>query len=193
MARKIAGLATAILLTAAVVSAQVIDLSGEWDLQASAFLAQQPEEGLPDCEFSGNATITQDGADLGGTADLALVSGDPECPTEMSADLDGTINGTEIEMGVLMGGNLGTAEWTGAVVVGAAEGAGVGDLAGGFLAGTGPFAGSTGSWTAQRVGGPSVLAIPTLTTLGIVALVALLLAAAALILRRRPEPDSPSA
>lgn len=195
MARTIVGLATAILFTAALAAAQApgvgtADVSGEWELQTSAFLGQV--EGLPDCEFSGSTVITQDGGDLGGTATLTLDSGVPECPAEMSADVDGTVTGNTIEMGLLMGGQLGTAQWTGTVASGGAEGQG--GTGGPFTVDSGPFAGTTGTWSAQRpVGGPSVLEIPTLTTIGIVALVALLLGAAAVMLRRRSAPGAPAA
>lgn len=196
MARNtIAGLATVILFTTAVASAQApgvgpADVSGEWELQSSAFLGQV--EGLPDCEFSGSTVITQDGGDLGGTANLTLDNGAPECPAEMSADVDGTVTGNTIEMGLLMGGQLGTALWSG--TVNPQGGEGEGGTGGPFTVDSGPFAGTTGTWSAMRpVGGPSVLEIPTLTTIGIVVLVALLLGAAAMMLRRRSTPQAPSA
>lgn len=194
MARTILGLATAILFTAAIVSAQApgigpADVSGEWALQTSAFFETAEGQGA-DCEFTGDAVITQDGGDLGGTASLALASGDPECPAEMSADVDGTVTGNTIEMGLLMGGQLGTAQWSGTVDPQGPEGEG--GTGGPFTVDSGPFTGTTGTWGAQRFGEPSVLEIPTLTALGIVALVALLLAAAAMMLRRRSAPEAPS-
>lgn len=159
-----------------------VDVSGTWDLQTDVFVAQ-PEgqaEGLPDCQYEGSAEIGQDGSSISGSSDLSLVSGDPPCPAEMSADLTGTVAGSSIEMGMLMGGNLGSAQFTGTVV----ESADGGNTGGGFFVDSGPFSGSDGTWTAQRGAAP-VLAIPTLTTIGLVVLVALLLGAAALLLRRR--------
>lgn len=193
MARTFFGIAAAILLAAGPVSAQGLDLSGDWDLTASAFFGQQPEGSPgPDCQFSGSATIVQDGSDLGGTAELTLITGATECPAEMSAEVDGTVSGNQVEMGLLMGGNLGTAQWTGSS---SPPSDGELSLNGGFLVETGPFAGTTGNWSGQLVGepAPSVLEIPTLTTLGVVALVALLLAAAGWMLRRRPAAGSRSA
>jgi len=168
----------AALLAAPAARAQVVDVSGSWELQTSVFFGQG--EGLPDCEYQGSAEITQNGTDLGGTSSLTLESGDASCPAEMAADVDGQIMGNLLEMGMLMGGQLGTAQWGGTVAPAAAEGVTGGD----FLVDSGPFSGSGGIWSAQR-GTPPVLAIPTLTTLGLVALVALLLGAAALLLRRR--------
>lgn len=202
MSRTIFGLAITILLTAAIASAQVegtVDVSGDWELQTSAFF-EAAEGQVADCEFAGSTVITQDGAELGGTASLTLTGGDPECPAEMSADVDGTVTGNTIEMGLLMGGQLGTAEWSGTVdPQGRPEGhpqgpEGEGGTGGPFTVDSGPFSGTIGTWSAQRpVGGPSVLEIPTLTALGIVALVALLLAAAAVMLRRLSTPSAPSA
>jgi hypothetical protein len=193
MARTVLGFACAVLLSAATASAQ-FDLSGDWELEVDAFFGLV--DGLPDCEFAGAASITQDDGDLGGTADLTLVAGDPECPAEMSADVDGTFDGVAIEMGLLMGGQLGTAQWSGGIVVAGSEGGQDGEilgLLGDFLTDSGPFAGTGGTWIAQRGAGPPVIVIPTLTTLGLIALVALLLAAAALMLRRRPAAESPAA
>jgi hypothetical protein len=157
------------------------DVSGSWDLQTSVFLGQVPvPEGLPDCEYQGSAQVTQDGSELGGTSNLTLVSGDGECPAEMSADIDGQVVGTELEMGMLMGGQLGTALWGGSVDP---QLEGEGGTGGDFTVDSGPFTGAVGTWSAVR-GEPSALVIPTLTTVGVIVLVALLLGAAALLLRR---------
>jgi len=158
------------------------DVSGSWDLATSVFLGQlEGSDGLPDCEYQGSAQVTQDGSDLGGTSNLLLETGGGECPAEMSADIDGQIVGNVIQMGMLMGGQLGTAQWGGTVDF-AAEGDG--GTGGDFTVDSGPFTGSSGTWSAVR-GEPSALVIPTLTTVGVVVLVALLLGAAALLLRRR--------
>ena len=157
------------------------DVSGAWDLETSVFLGQVPvPEGLPDCEYQGSAQVTQGGSDLGGTSNLTLVSGDGECPAEMSADIDGQVVGTELQLGMLMGGQLGTAQWSGAV---GPQLEGEGGAGGDFTVDSGPFAGAVGTWSAVQ-GEPSALVIPTLTTVGVVVLVALLLGAAALLLRR---------
>lgn len=160
------------------------DVSGFWELQTSVFLGQT--EGLPDCQYAGSADITQDGNDLGGDAGLDLESGDPSCPSQMSADVDGEIIGNTIQMGLLIGGgNLGTAQWTGTVNP-AADGITGGD----FVVESGPFSGAFGTWSAER-GVPPVPAIPALTKTGAVLLVVVLLGAAALLLRSRRPADQP--
>lgn len=179
-----AALAPALLAAPAAFGQQPADVSGAWELQTSVFLGQVPvpegSEGLPDCEYAGSAQVTQTGKDLGGTSNLTLVSGDGQCPAEMSADIDGEVVGTELQMGMLMGGQLGTSQW-GGVVDPQLEGEG--GTGGDFTVDSGPFTGAVGTWSAVR-GEPSALAIPTLTTVGVIVLVALLLGAAALLLRR---------
>lgn len=154
--------------------AQPADYSGTWAMQASALL---PGENVP-CMYEGTVTLMQNGDQLSGPVMLSLVSGPAACPGELMAQLTATVNGAQIEMGMLDGGAmLGTAFFSGG------PGDGMDDLVGRFGVETGPYAGTNGAWAAQRL--ISVLEIPTLTTVGLVALVALLLAAATVILRRR--------
>ncbi len=178
-----AALACALLAAPAARAQAPVDVSGFWELQTSVFTGQRGEfEGQPDCAYRGSADVTQDGSDLGGTSRLTLESGNLGCPAQMTADIDGQITGNTLEMGMLMGGQLGTAQWAGTVSPAFVEGTGV--TGGDFFVDSGPFSGSGGTWSAQR-GQPPVLTIPTLTRVGLVVLVVLLLGAAGLLLRRR--------
>jgi hypothetical protein len=152
------------------------DISGTWNLETDSSLGG--DEGGPVCSFAGTALISQQGAELSGSSHLSLVSGGAECPGSMQADLTGEVQGSEIQMGMLFGGGaFGTAEFNGTV------GAERGTAGGTFDVQQGPFAGAGGTWSAVR--GESVLAIPSLTGVGIALLVALLAVSAAVVLRRR--------
>lgn len=143
------------------------DLSGSWTMETDADLSEEEEP----CVYSGDCQMQQDGSSLSGTVDLGLVSGPESCPPEMTATLEGTVEGDSV-FGTLLGGPLGTASF---------QGSRSNSFTGTFLASPeGPFAGGEGSWLALR---PSVLEIPTLSSLGLTALVLMLLAGGASILR----------
>lgn len=181
---------TRLLLTAALLVAlpavapagETIDLSGQWEITAEVFpVQQQPQEGgQTPCSFAGTADITQDGSEFGGTAELELLDGPAECPLEMDADVSGAIDeGGNVEAAML-DGQLGTAFFSGTFgIVDEIEGGGTVDTE------TGPFGGSSGTWSAA-LGAPPVQAIPTLTGLGLIGLVVLLAVSALLVVRRRP-------
>jgi hypothetical protein len=82
-----------------------------------------------------------------------------------------------VTMGTMMG-PLGEASFTGC------GGQEPDSLVGQFSVGSGPFAGTAGTWLAV-LQPQSVLEIPALSTLGLAALAVLLLAAGAWLLRRR--------
>lgn len=174
-------LAVALLLaTSGIAAAQVPDFSGTWELTSQLTIpAQTPQLGAP-CDFEGSAVITQDGSDLGGTADLTLVSGPMECPAQMSAEVSGTVGpqGGVMLGGSLLGGNLGTAFFDG-------TGDPQAGLGGTAAVETGPFGGANGTWAAV-LGRPSILEIPTLTAFGLVLLIGLLAVSALYLVRRRP-------
>lgn len=160
--------------TPAAAQAPPPEYSGTWSLSTTAEL---PDDGGT-CIFEGTAQVTQDGTDLGGTANLSLINGPPDCPPAMMADLDGEVGDDGcIELGLLLGGNFGEASFTGC------PGEAVDTLVGSFQVTSGPFEGGGGTWTA--VMGASVLAIPTLSALGLAALVVLLMLSGAWIARRR--------
>lgn len=190
----------AVLLLAlpATVLAQGADLSGTWELFTGVSLA--PVDGVTtapsadtgtvpifDCNFQGTANIFQDGTEIFGTSDLILVEGSPSCPAEMSADVTGIVNGTQVEMGLLMGGNVGEATFSGSVGLPAlrTKAAVPADetVSGRFSATSGPFTGAGGQWSAIRVQA-GVIAIPTLGGGALTLLVALLLGAGIIVLRR---------
>lgn len=169
-------LALPVLLVATPAAAQAPppDYSGTWSLSTTAEL---PDDGGT-CIFEGTAQVTQDGTDLAGTANLSLINGPPDCPPAMMADLDGEVEDDGcIELGLLLGGNFGEASFTGC------PGEAADTLVGSFQVTSGPFEGGGGTWTA--VIGASVLAIPTLSALGLAALVVLLMLTGAWIARRR--------
>ena len=150
-----------------------ITVSGPWTLQATIDI---PEIAV--CEYSGTAQITQEGSSFSGTAELSLDSGGETCPAELSADISGTVAGESIEMGVLMGGGLGTATFTGSLLKAS------GPLQGTAMVDSGPFDGATSTWAATPAA--AVMAIPVLGPWGTAALVGLLfLAGLFLLLRQR--------
>lgn len=122
--------------------AQVFDFSGQWELATDITL---PGESTP-CSFFGYAQVVHDLAKgaISGTAVLELTSGPGACPPEMAADLSGNPDGVTIFNGMLFGGVIGEATFTGGVVnrkrwKGLA-------LGGGFNVTEGPFAGLSGGW-----------------------------------------------
>lgn len=158
------------------------DLSGAWEMEMAAVLPpqeQQPQLSVAapqvaaDCEYVGDCQMDQDGSDLTGTVDLTLVGGGEDCPPEMTATIDGVVQGDAVT-GTLSGPQ-GAADFAGS------EG---NSFSGTFQAVEGPFAGSTGEWLAER----SILAIPALTGTGLTLLVLAVLAAGAWMLRRERRP-----
>ena len=79
--------------------------------------------------------------------------------------------------GALMGGPLGEADFSGELTPNPG-GSGTFDVT------SGPFAGSTGSWTAERL--LASIEIPTLTPLALTVLLLLIVVAGYALLRRRP-------
>jgi hypothetical protein len=155
------------------------DVAGIWDLHAETGVPNPDGGGVPPiCEFEGTAQISQDGSTISGSAALALIDGPADCPMELSATVAGNVAGDTVEMGLLMGGNLGTASFSGS------PGDFPDTLQGPVDVDSGPFAGVAGFWDATRGAAPG-LDIPTLGTVGLAVLVGLLLAAATMLLRRR--------
>jgi len=151
------------------------DYSGRWDMSTTADL---PNDGGT-CVFEGLATVMQNGTDLTGTVLLTLVDGPAACPMEMMADLMGQV-GTSgcVELGVLLGGQLGQASFLGC------PGDAMDSLMGSFDVSEGPFLGAMGGWGAV-LAPQSVIEIPALSVFGLAALAVLLLVTGALLLRRR--------
>lgn len=154
-------------LVALAPQASAQDLSGAWNMDTTAEL---PEEDSP-CIYSGDCQMQQNGSSLSGTVVLGLVSGPADCPPEMTATLDGLVEGDSV-FGTLNGGQLGTASF---------QGSRTNSFSGTFQASPeGPFAGGDGSWLAVR---PSVLEIPTVSEIGLILLVLMLLAGGTWLLR----------
>lgn len=152
----------------------VVDYSGTWLLSTTAML---PNDGGT-CMYEGHAQVTQDGSDLGGTASLMLVNGPAACPPEMMASLSGQVGEQGcVTLGLLLGGQLGEASFSGC------PGDARNSLVGSFEVTSGPFEGGGGQWLAAL--DRSVLAIPTLSALGLAALVVLLMLVGAWIVRQR--------
>jgi hypothetical protein len=176
------GLALALFLLStplvAIIPMVPLDVAGDWNLELTV---QLPNEG-GSCTFGGYAQVIQDGSQFSGTASLFLVEGAAACPAEMSANISGTVAGGVIETGMLEGGNLGTASFTGSLLNNKAEG----PMSGGTMVLTGPFAGAMGMWTAFV--GNAVSAIPVLGPVGIAVMVGILLTVALLFLHRGRLP-----
>lgn len=151
----------------------VPDYSGTWTLDSTL---QIPDEMGP-CVFTGSAEIQQMGTALSGNAVQTLTGGPAACPPMMMASLTGEVDMMGcVTLGALSG-PLGSAFFTGCP--GNMELTLVGDVA----VETGPFSGSDGDWSAALEA--DLLAIPTLSTVGLVALALLLLAVGTWVMRRR--------
>ncbi len=178
---KILGLGLALLSTIAFSAhGQSINLSGRWDLSAEAFLSQPAKGNGGNCQFVGNANISQLGDSFSGNAAMALVTGIQGCPAQMDARVDGTVANGAIQMSMLMG-PLGTAQFDGRAP--RQKGSPMG---GGFSVVSGNFTGTTGTWA----GTPSAQIVPTAGFWGLAALTLLLLVAGARMLRRRQTVSS---
>lgn len=193
--------AVALLLAAvaapAALNAQILDLTGTWNLELEANLpgeeppppelaagsaALAPRGGVPgpDCVYSGTVVASQSGADWTGPAELTLVSGEAGCPAEMIGDLTGTLSedgGTIFITGFIDGGDPGgNATFSGTI---SPNPGGSGTM----TVNQGPFDGAAGSWAAVLQ--QSALEIPELTPAGLAALTLLLLAGGAWLLGRQ--------
>jgi hypothetical protein len=177
------------------------DLTGTWMLEATEQMpnpeARSDGNALVlqgECAFSGSASVTQDaGGALSGDATLNLQSGDAECPTSMTASLTGSVEGSDVTMGMMVGGGmLGEAIFDGTIGgEGLKSGPAIADRAvtaltvtGNNSVTSGPFTDVSGTFSA--VVRQSVVEIPTLGPTGLIALIGLLCAAGALVLARRP-------
>lgn len=154
-------------LVALAPQASAQDLSGSWNMETTADL---PEEPSP-CIYAGDCQMQQDGSSLSGTVILGLETGPADCPPEMTATLEGSVDGDSV-FGTLNGGQLGTASF---------QGSRTNSFSGTFQnSPEGPFSGGDGSWLAVR---PSVLEIPTAGATGLILLVLMLLAGGTWLLR----------
>lgn len=196
--RKLFVFMTLILTGSAMVSTALaqVDYSGVWTLTTVTTL---PDETLP-CNYEGTAVITQVGTALSGQAELTLTSGPGACPSEMSAQVTGVVNGTEVELGLLLGGQFGEATFTSVSrpLVNASSEAHISAQSGGpvakpeavnlngpFNVTKGAFAGQGGNWNAVFKAGFSIAIIPTLAYYGALIFGILLLAIGGFRLRRR--------
>lgn len=149
------------------------DLTGQWLLGTTVQLSGEASP----CVFEGIADIAQQGTQLSGTARLSLVSGPAACPAVMTAELSGAVeDGEVVSLTGMLGGQLGTVDFTGTLSPNPGGG-------GDFTVTSGPFQGEEGTWTAQLV--QSAAQIPTLVPLGLALLALALVAAGTLFLRRR--------
>lgn len=159
------------------------DLSGDWVLTATAQLGAVDLKGVTPtgtCTFEGSAHVIQDGSGIGGDAMLDLVDGDPACPMQMDGSLTGEVSGDQIQMGMMMSQQLGTADFSGGTPQNLTK---AGPLGGRFSVTSGSFAGTTGNWAAVQI--VPGIEVPTLSAAGLTLLVLLILAMGAWVLRRR--------
>jgi hypothetical protein len=185
------------LAAPAALPAQILDLTGTWNLELEANLPGEvppppelaagsatlaPKGGVPgpDCFYSGTVVASQDGDDWTGPAELTLVSGEAGCPAEMIGDLTGTLSevgGTIFIDGFIDGGNpAGNATFSGTI---SPNPGGSGTM----TVNQGSFDGTGGIWAAVLQ--QSALEIPELTPAGLAVLTLLLLAAGAWLLGRQ--------
>jgi len=187
--------ASIIIVPAATAFAQAAppSIAGTWALHAEV----TPEGEEVPCIFEGTTTLAQEGTAVNGPATLSLVSGPASCPAELSGTLDGTVGigriGETTVSGTIKGSApAGDADFSGTfspVVVSIASPRALVAMAlamqapmsgsGSISVGTGPFAGAGGTWMA------SAPAVPMLNPLGLLLLVALLLLAGYIALRRQ--------
>jgi hypothetical protein len=168
------------LVAVLVPAAAQASILGTWTLQMNATL--EGEE-VP-CVFQGTANLTANPPggkfDFSGPSHLDLVSGPEGC----AASLDGTVSlnfdaspdGLVVNGQIDGGDALGLASFTGLVV-------GDPTATGTFSTTSGPFSGLGGTWSGSLAA--AVAAIPTLQTVGLLLLAALLALVSVLALRRR--------
>src|SRR5580693_2091257 len=105
--------------------AQAANLTGSWTVQMTAQPSQRGAAAANACTFQGTSNVTQNGSQLNGDLSVDKLSGDMTCPPFMSGTMTGSVSGSSITMGVMVGGGmLGQATFTGAVTAvrsGAAE------------------------------------------------------------------------
>lgn len=160
------------LLVSSVLIAQIL-YSGNWTLNTTFSL---PQDGT--CVFSGDADVAQQGTSLTGTANLSLVEGGDGCPPSMSANFSALVGPAgELLSGLMFSEEFGSSSFEGSLS--RAPGA-----SGTTTVTQGPYAGTTGTWSAQ-LGGIPVVAVPTLGVLGLASLIVLLIGSGLLLLRRR--------
>ena len=156
-----------------------VDYSGVWDLTTSTYIPDL--DTMEPCEYTGTALIVQNGDILKGTASLTLVSGPGACPSEMTAEVSGQVDGEDIEWGLLLDQQLGEATFytKGSRLDAAADGPAADpapmSLAGGFDVTQGPYAGQSGNWTAAFAMVIESTQVPTLAFYGLLLPVAVLL------------------
>lgn len=179
----------------AALQAQILDLTGTWNLELEATPpvvipeaaarqagpVLQPEGVLVEpCLYSGTVVASQEGSQWTGPAELSLVSGPAECPAEMTGDLTGELSedgGVIFITGFIDGGDpSGQATFDGTV---SPNPGGSGTM----TVNQGDFQDTEGEWVAVLQ--QSVLEIPELTPLGMAVLTLLLLAAGAWVLSRQ--------
>lgn len=168
------------LALASPAAAQPPDYSGTWQIDS---VAELPDDGGT-CTFTGRVTLSQQGDALSGDAIQTLVEGSQVCPPSMMAALSGEVDPDGcVTLGTLMG-PLGEVAFFGC------PGDAPGTLSGDWQAESGPFSGAAGTWLAVRLA-DSVLEVPSLSTVGLVALGLLLLTSAFWMLRRRTAGGGP--
>jgi hypothetical protein len=193
-------LAPSLLLPAAV-RAQGLDVSGSWTISMQAAPPVRAVQAPATCSFQGTASDAQTGSQFSGNIAVALAAGQPNsCPGSMSASLSGNVSGNQISMGAVMGGGtLGQATFTGTVTPAApvhSDAAVTGPprpaapvnpgstITGTFSVSGGPFAGTTGTWSAVKLA-VAAPGIPALGGRGLAVLALLLVGTAFWLLRRR--------
>jgi hypothetical protein len=185
------------LAAPAALPAQILDLTGTWNLELEANLPEEeppppelaagsaaaaPKGGVPgpDCVYAGTVVASQDGADWTGPAELTLVSGEAGCPAEMIGDLTGTLSevgGTIFIDGFIDGGDpAGNATFFGTISPNPGG-------SGSMTVNQGSFDGASGAWLAELLHSPEE--IPELTPAGLAVLTLLLLAGGAWLLGRQ--------
>ncbi|MDP9122031.1 MAG: hypothetical protein M3O15_11825 [Acidobacteriota bacterium] len=122
-----------LLLLSATAGAKTIDWSGDWALQFQT----------GSCAFNGTATVNQDGSAVSGNISVRLTTGPSFCPPSMSASMRGSVQGTDINMGAVVGGQLGTASFLGTA-------SDPTTLGGTLSVVSGPFNGMSGTWGAVK-------------------------------------------
>jgi hypothetical protein len=178
-----AAIAASLLLPALAAHAQGLDVTGSWSIRMSVHPPEGPGPFPFECDFQGTANVFQTGSQFSGDISVGQTSGVMTCPSSMSATLTGDVTGSQVSMGVAMGGGaFGTANFTGNVSTAAARGAGT-TMSGTFMVTGGPFSGYGGTWNATQLA--PVAAVPALGAKGLAALALLLLATALWFLLRQ--------
>ena len=163
-------LVTALAASPAAAQTSPPDYSGTWTFSATATL---PDASV--CTFRSLAEVDQDGTSLSGTAHLTLIEPAPDsCPAQVMGQVTAEVAGDGcLQSGMFEGGPVfGMASFDGCPQSG---------LPGAFSVETGPFAGTTGSWTIPR----SQPGVPALSTTGLTTVFGLILLAGLWIIRRR--------